>query len=63
MKRAIWIVAALVLLLTSVAPPATWATPTRDVYDVPNPENSGMTIAPSFNAAKKAIKVSGRFGM
>ena len=29
----------------------------------PNPENSGMTIAPSFKVAKKAMKVSGRFGM
>ena len=29
----------------------------------PNPENSGITIAPSFRIAKNAMNVSGRFGM
>ena len=64
MKRAIWIVAALVLLFTSVAPPATWATPTRDVYDVPNPENSapgdddepGITTSPPSSSLPAQVR-------
>jgi len=50
MKRSIWIVVALVFFLAGLVPHETWATPTRDVYDVPDPEsNSGDDDEPGHN--------------